>query len=98
MDKGDHKQPLAQVPRGALGVLPVKLARIDEKESGRKQLAHWIASKDNPPTARVIVNRVWLKLIGRGLVDTPDDFGKLGAKPSPCGASTFPCCVGRRHR
>lgn len=82
MDKGDYKQPLAAVPRGALSVLPVKLAPIGEKESGRKQLADWIASKDNPLTARVIVNRVWLKLMGRGLVDTPDDFGKLGAKPT----------------
>ncbi|MFM7604597.1 MAG: DUF1553 domain-containing protein [Prosthecobacter sp.] len=82
MDKGDHKQPLAAMTRGALSVLPVKLAPIGEKESGRKQLADWIANKDNPLTARVIVNRVWLKLMGRGLVDTPDDFGKLGAKPT----------------
>ena len=81
-DKGEIKKPLAEVPRGALTVLPVALAPIGEKESGRRQLADWIASRDNPLTARVIVNRVWLKLMGRGIVETPDDFGRLGARPT----------------
>ncbi len=81
-DKGDVKKPLATVPRGVLSVLPVKLAPISARDSGRRQLSDWIASRDNPLTARVIVNRVWLKLMGRGLVDTPDDFGKLGSKPT----------------
>ena len=81
-EKGEIKKPLAPVKRGALSALPVKLAAIGEKESGRRQLADWIASPHNPLTARVIVNRVWLHLFGRGIVDTPDDFGRMGSKPS----------------
>jgi hypothetical protein len=50
--------------------------------SGRLELAEAIASKDNPLTARVIVNRIWLHHFGRGLVGTPSNFGKLGERPS----------------
>jgi len=81
-DKGEIKKPLAPVKRGALSAIPVKLAPIGPKESGRRQLADWIASPQNPLTARVIVNRVWQHVFGRGLVDSPDDFGKMGVKPS----------------
>ncbi|WP_395747589.1 DUF1549 and DUF1553 domain-containing protein [Prosthecobacter sp.] len=81
-DKGEVKKPLAAVKRGALSAIPVKLAPIGPKESGRRQLADWLASPENPLTARVIVNRVWLHLFGRGLVATPDDFGRLGQAPS----------------
>ena len=81
-DKGEIKKPLAPVKRGALSAIPVKLAAIGPKESGRKQLADWIASPQNPLTARVIVNRVWLHLFGRGLVGTPDDFGRMGMPPT----------------
>ena len=49
--------------------------------SGRVELANRIASSDNPLTARVMVNRVWGKLIGRPLVDTPSDFGIRTAPP-----------------
>ena len=81
-DKGEIKKPLAPVKRGALSAIPVKLATIGPKESGRRQLADWIASPQNPLTARVIVNRVWLHVFGRGLVESADDFGKMGMKPS----------------
>ncbi|MFO0915760.1 MAG: PSD1 and planctomycete cytochrome C domain-containing protein [Pirellulales bacterium] len=51
--------------------------------SGRRlQLAHWIASPDNPLTARVIVNRVWQWHFGQGLVTTPNDFGLMGDRPT----------------
>src|SRR5205823_13569959 len=51
----------------------------DARSSGRRRvLAEWIASPDNPRTARVFVNRLWQHHFGRGLVPTPSDFGKLG--------------------
>jgi len=59
-----------------------RVAPVAEKESGRLELAQWIASSSNPLTARVAVNRLWLHLFGRGLVATPDDFGITGEKPS----------------
>ena len=52
------------------------------KGSGRLELAEKIASPDNPLTARVAVNRIWMKLLGNGLVDSPSDFGVRTDKPS----------------
>ncbi|MBI1354820.1 MAG: DUF1553 domain-containing protein [Acidobacteria bacterium] len=48
----------------------------------RVALADWIASKDNPLTARVMVNRIWQKRFGAGIVATPSDFGRNGARPT----------------
>lgn len=50
--------------------------------SGRLELARWVCSKDNPLTARVLVNRVWQGHFGQGLVGTPNNFGKLGDRPT----------------
>ncbi|MFN0126873.1 MAG: DUF1549 and DUF1553 domain-containing protein [Verrucomicrobiales bacterium] len=55
---------------------------MPETQSGRLELARWIASKENPLTARVIANRVWRWHFGRGIVPTPDNFGALGARPT----------------
>jgi hypothetical protein len=80
--RGDCWRPGAAVPRRYLEVL----ARSDERPittgSGRLELAEQIASRDNPLTARVMVNRVWHHLFGAGLVRTPDDFGHVGEQPS----------------
>ncbi|MCE9534659.1 MAG: DUF1549 and DUF1553 domain-containing protein [Planctomycetes bacterium] len=55
----------------------------DAKSSGRRLvLANWIASKENPLTARVMVNRIWQHHFGRAIVPTPSDFGKFGEKPT----------------
>ena len=51
-------------------------------ESGRRQLADWIASADNPLTARVVVNRIWQELFGEGIVRSVDYFGTRGERPS----------------
>lgn len=71
------------VPRGVPRAISVNdLAPVSQSESGRLQLAQWLSSPQNPLTPRVMVNRVWLHLFGRGLVDTPDDFGATGSPPS----------------
>jgi hypothetical protein len=54
----------------------------DSKRSGRLDLAKWIASKENPLTARVMVNRIWQHHFGEGIVRTPNNFGKLGTPPT----------------
>ena len=72
-----------KVPRGFLRVLSAKPRTVDaEGQSGRLQLAQWLASEDNPLTARVMVNRIWLHLLGQGIVRTPDSFGFAGERPS----------------
>ena len=48
----------------------------------RRALAEWIASENNPLTARVMVNRIWLHHFGQGIVNTPSNFGKMGSRPS----------------
>ncbi len=80
--KGDAKKPQDAVPRGPLTAIALTFPSIPPAESGRRQLADWIANTDNPLTGRVIVNRVWQHLFGRGIVETPDDFGDMGARPS----------------
>lgn len=81
--RGDIKQPAEVVPRGLVEVLCAKGEPLNISQgSGRLDLAYWIASKDNPLTARVMANRVWLKLMGSGIVPTPDNFGFMGQKPT----------------
>ena len=73
----------AKVPRGFLTVAyRGEVPRIPQDQSGRLELAEWIASDDNPLTARVIVNRVWGWLTGDGLVRSVDNFGTTGEAPS----------------
>ena len=54
----------------------------DSERSGRLELANWVGDAKNPLVARVIVNRVWQHLIGRGIVPTPNDFGTHGDPPT----------------
>ncbi len=80
--RGEIRKRGELVPRGFLSVLDGQQAPIPKGQSGRLQLAQWIASPQNPLTARVIVNRVWAHLFGRGLVPTVNNFGTMGQKPS----------------
>lgn len=61
---------------------PLQLAADTPEQTRRQALADWIASPDNPLTARVMVNRIWHYHFGRGIVETPSDFGAMGARPS----------------
>ncbi|MFM7037071.1 MAG: DUF1553 domain-containing protein [Planctomycetaceae bacterium] len=75
------------IPRGFLEVATPEaesaVASITEKDSsGRRELAEWLASPANPLTARVYVNRLWLHVMGEGLVRTPDNFGRTGEAPT----------------
>lgn len=79
--RGEPDQPGEVVPRGFLQVVGGKKAQIT-RGSGRRELAEWLADRDNPLTARVMVNRVWLHLFGHGLVRTPDNFGHAGQTPT----------------
>lgn len=79
--RGSYTELGAETPRGTIRFLGGAEARTNPKASGRLELAKSIASPENPLTARVYVNRVWLHLFGEGLVRTPDDFGHLGEPP-----------------
>ncbi len=71
-----------RVPRRFLACLTDGEPKPFEQGSGRWEMARAIASTDNPLTARVWVNRVWLQLFGQGLVTTPSDFGTRSDPPS----------------
>jgi hypothetical protein len=80
--RGSHKQTTAPVPRKFLSSLPDGHKEITSKGSGRAELAAVMTSKQNPLTARVMVNRIWYNLFGRGLVETVDNFGLQGKLPT----------------
>ncbi len=78
--RGDFKNPAAPVPRRyltALGGEP-----YDDPATTRLRLAEDVSDPRNPLTARVMVNRIWRHLFGRGLVSTVDNFGRLGSLPT----------------
>ena len=88
--RGDYRQPREEIAPAGLSVLapedaPPVFAPDDAAlpTSGRRlALARWLTSTEQPLTARVLANRVWMHHFGRGLVETPGDFGRLGMPPS----------------
>ena len=79
--RGNPATPGAAVPRQFLVAVLGDTRKPFTKGSGRLELADVIASRDNPLTARVIVNRVWMYHFGKPLVSTPSDFGVRGDPP-----------------
>ncbi len=81
--RGNPYSPGAVVPRGTIQVASwERLPEIPAGQSGRRQLADWLADRRNPLTARVMVNRIWQKLFGEGIVRSVDYFGTRGETPS----------------
>lgn len=79
--RGDPAQPGITVSPAEIGVLASEVKMITS-ETRRLEYANWLTTGTHPLTARVIVNRVWLHHFGKGIVNTPGDFGILGEKPS----------------
>ncbi|MDE0914840.1 MAG: DUF1553 domain-containing protein [Planctomycetota bacterium] len=87
LERGDVLQPREQSIPGAVQILshtrsPFELRDPTNENDRRAALANWITHPDNPLTWRSIVNRVWHYHFGRGIVDTPNDFGRMGGLPS----------------
>ena len=80
--RGEIDQAGEKVPRGFISILGGAKANIPASSSGRRELADWIATPANPLTARVMVNRVWHWLFGQGIVESTDNLGTSGKKPS----------------
>ena len=80
--RGDPGKKGDVAPRRFLQVLGGQPLPAGSKQSGRFELANWIADPKNPLTARVMVNRIWEYHFGKGLVQTPSDFGKRGKTPT----------------
>jgi len=82
--RGEYEKKGARVGMRPPGVLLPEGTPEQSVETARprSELAKWIVAPDNPLTARVMVNRIWLYHFGRGIVATPNDFGRMGSRPS----------------
>ena len=87
LNRGDVRNPGPEAGPGALQAVAALPSRFEIREgqgegARRIALAKWIADSRNPLTWRSIVNRVWLYHFGRGISDTPNDFGRMGQRPT----------------
>jgi mono/diheme cytochrome c family protein len=87
LKRGDFDKPLDAIASGSLSAVKTLPARFTQAHAGdeserRAALADWIADDKNPLTWRSIANRVWHYHFGRGICDTPSDFGRMGGLPS----------------
>jgi hypothetical protein len=80
--RGEPDQPGDEVPRGFIKALGGGPLAAETAGSGRLELAQWLTRPENPLTARVMVNRIWQYHFGRGIVQTPNDFGVRGLPPT----------------
>jgi hypothetical protein len=87
LKRGDVKQPMTEAQPGAISSIKDLPARFDlapkhAEGERRAALAKWLTDTNNPLAWRSIVNRIWRYHMGRGIVDSPNDFGKMGQLPS----------------
>jgi hypothetical protein len=84
LGRGDYQSKVARVGARPLGILLPEGAPEEpiDTENPRLKLSNWITDPANPLTARVMVNRVWQYHFGRGIVFTPNDFGRMGSRPT----------------
>jgi len=89
LNRGDPTQPREVIAPGALTAIALpgqcdcdSSSSLTPEQQRRVDLAKWITAPDNPLTARVLVNRLWLYHFGEGLVSTPSDFGANGSPPT----------------
>jgi hypothetical protein len=87
LQRGSESSPGVEASAGTCGYLPELNSRFDipadaAEGARRVALARWLTDRRNPLTWRSIVNRVWQYHFGRGIVDSPNDFGRMGALPS----------------
>ncbi|MSR58889.1 MAG: DUF1553 domain-containing protein [Planctomycetaceae bacterium] len=87
LNRGSDKTPGPEVTPGALSCVgtlaaDLRIENPQDESARRAALARWIADPQNPLTRRSIVNRLWQYHFGRGIVDTPNDFGHMGALPT----------------
>jgi hypothetical protein len=82
LDRGELDKPGETVPRGFVQLISDGDEPRITKGSGRLEFAEWVADEENPLTARVWANRVWLHLFDKGIVPTPDNFGMSGQQPT----------------
>jgi hypothetical protein len=87
LNRGDVQQPGEVMAPGSVACVKLlssefQLPDPNDEGARRAALAHWITDPSNPLTWRSIVNRVWQYHVGRGIVDTPNDFGRMGEEPT----------------
>ena len=92
--RGDYQQPGEEVFPGT----PASLHKLKKGKGDRLELANWLASEQNPLTPRVMVNRFWNEIFGRGIVSTTEDFGYQGEVPSHMDLLNWLACEFRDHK
>jgi hypothetical protein len=102
LKRGEFDKPMKEAVSGALSVIQALPARFEKAQASdeaarRAALADWLADEKNPLTWRSIANRVWHYHFGRGLCDTPNDFGRMGGTPSHPELLDWLACELRDH-
>lgn len=102
LKRGEFDKPMKEAVSGALSAIHALPARFEKAQATdeaarRAALADWLADEKNPLTWRSIANRVWHYHFGRGLCDTPNDFGRMGGTPSHPELLDWLACELRNH-